>query len=411
MSYKTLKLACYTTNISMSAISSLSPLLFVTFRSLYGISYSLLGFLVVINFATQLLVDLIFSFFSHKFNIQKVVRYTPILTFVGLLVYALYPFLFPESVYVGLVVGTVLFAVSGGLCEVLISPVIASIPADDPDREMSKLHSVYAWGVVAIVIFSTLFLALFGSASWQYLALLFALIPIFALIMFGVSKIPDLGAGGEKRSARTALEFLKNKKMLLCIVVMFISGAAESVMSQWCSGYLEQAFKIDKVWGDIFGMALFAAMLGLGRTLYAKRGKNIYRVLMLGIVGATACYLISVFFFVPIVGLLACAMTGLCVSMLWPGNLIVASERISGDVFVYAIMAAAGDCGGALAPQIVGIVSDLSLESPLVGELAANLSVSVEQLCMRLGILAGTFFPLIGIFFFAVMVKKFKKKA
>ena len=150
--YTRLKFACYTTNLSMSVVGNLPALLFLTFHRLYGISYSLLGTLVLINFCTQLLVDLIFSFFSHKFNISLAVKCTPILTVLGMLLYAAAPLLFPNAVYVGLVIGTVIFSASAGFCEVLISPIIAAIPAKDPDREMSKLHSIYAWGVVGVVV-------------------------------------------------------------------------------------------------------------------------------------------------------------------------------------------------------------------------------------------------------------------
>ena len=164
---KRLKAACYGTNISMSVVATLSPLLFLTFRTLYGISYSLLGALVLINFFTQLIIDLIFSFFSYKIDMQKAVKFTPFLAVVGLVFYGIWPFFMPNHIYIGLVIGTVLFSAASGFAEVLISPVIAAIPSPDPDREMSKLHSVYAWGVVGVVIYCTLFLFLFGQESWQ----------------------------------------------------------------------------------------------------------------------------------------------------------------------------------------------------------------------------------------------------
>ena len=160
---KRLKYACYSTNMTMSVVGNLSPILFLTFRSLYGISYSLLGLLVLINFCTQLAVDLIFSFFSHKFNIPKTVKTIPLIAILGFLVYAVWPFFAPESVYTGLVIGTVIFSAASGLNEVLISPVFATIPSKDPDREMSKLHSVYAWGVVLVIVVSTLFLFFVGN--------------------------------------------------------------------------------------------------------------------------------------------------------------------------------------------------------------------------------------------------------
>ena len=74
--YARVKSGCYATNITMAVVCNLPPVLFITFHSLYGVSYSLLGLLVLINFVTQLTVDLIFSFFSHKINIPKVVKFT-----------------------------------------------------------------------------------------------------------------------------------------------------------------------------------------------------------------------------------------------------------------------------------------------------------------------------------------------
>ena len=147
----------------MAIVGNLSPLLFITLQGLYDISYTLLGLLVLINFSTQLLVDLIFSFFSHRFNIPAAVKATPILTIIGLLVYALFPFAFENHVYVGLVIGTIIFSAASGFSEVLISPVIAALPAKNPEREMSKLHSIYAWGVVGVVLFATVFLLGFGK--------------------------------------------------------------------------------------------------------------------------------------------------------------------------------------------------------------------------------------------------------
>jgi hypothetical protein len=186
---KIVKYACYTSSLSMSVMGNLPALLFITFRSLYGISYSLLGLLAVIFFFTQLIVDLIFSFFSHRFNIPVVVKAIPFITLAGMVIYALSPVLFPGNVYVGLVLGTVVFSSASGLGEVLISPVIAALPSDDPDREMSKLHSVYAWGVVPVIILSTLFLLAFGGEMWQLLVVIFMAVPISSAILFFKAEI------------------------------------------------------------------------------------------------------------------------------------------------------------------------------------------------------------------------------
>lgn len=393
---KRVKLGCYATNISMSVVANLSPILFLTFRSLYGISYSLLGTLVLINFCTQLIIDLIFSFFSHKFNIPKTVKLTPVVTVVGLLLFALAPVLFPKNVYIGLVLGTVIFSLSGGLAEVLISPVIAALPSENPEHEMSKLHSVYAWGVVFVIIFCTLFLLLFGNARWQWLAAIFLIVPLAATLLLLPAKLPQMQTP-ERVSG--ALEYFKSKDLWLCVLAIFLGGASEQTMGQWCSSYLEQALLIPKIWGDIFGVALFAMMLGLGRSLYGKYGKNIHSVLLLGAIGAATCYLIAALSGIAVLGLLACAFTGFCVSMLWPGSLIVASERFpTGGVFIYAMMAAGGDFGASVGPQLVGVVTD------------AVASVYNEQIGMQCGLLTGAIFPLLAIIVYIVLIKTRNKK-
>lgn len=393
---KRLKYACYTANITMSVVASLSPVLFLTFRLLYGISYSLLGTLILINFFTQLVVDLILSFFSHRFNIPKTVKSIPFIAALGFLVYAIWPFVFPNSVYVGLVVGTVIFSAASGLNEVLISPVIAAIPSDNPDREMSKLHSSYAWGVVGIIIISTVYLFFVGGESWQWLVLGFMSIPIISAVLFINSEIPVMAT---PERASNAVKLLKNRGVWLSVLAIFLGGAAECTMAQWASGYLEKAAGIPKIWGDLLGVAMFSVMLGLGRTLYAKIGKNIGKVLTLGAVGASACYIIAAVSNLPIIGLIACAFTGFCTSMLWPGNLIVASDRFpTGGVFIYALMAAGGDLGASVAPQMVGIITDAVIMNPKMVAVAQNLSLAPEQFGMKIALLFAALFPIAAVF-------------
>jgi len=408
MNYTRVKWACYMTNISMSVVANFSPLLFLTFRSMYGISYSMLGLLVLANYVTQLTVDLIFSFFSHRFNISAAVKMTPALTVAGLAVFAIWPFFFPNAVYAGLLIGTVIFSASGGFSEVLISPVIAAIPAEDPDREMSKLHSIYAWGVVGVILLSTVYLLFFGAQQWQWLALLFILVPLCALILFLGSEIPKMETP-EKVSG--VLKHMKNRTLWLCVAAIFLGGAAECTMAQWSSSYLEQALGIPKVWGDIFGVALFAVMLGTGRSLYAKMGRDITKVLIFCAVGASVCYLTAAVSTIPLIGLLACALTGLCTSMLWPGNLIVASERIpDSGVFIYAMMAAGGDLGASVAPQLVGIITDAAMKIPFAASAAESLAITPEQLGMKMGMLVGMLFPLVSVPLLCYIRKKGKKQ-
>ncbi len=402
--YRRTKYACYMTGASMAVICNLSPLLFLTLRSLYGISYSLLGLLVLVNFVTQLAVDMIFSFFSHLFPIARTVKLTPLIAVLGFALYAAAPILFPDAVYLGLLLGTVVFSASSGLSEVLMSPTVAAIPSDNPDREMSKLHSIYAWGSVAMVLLSTLYLFLCGHGAWQWLVLLGMVVPIAATLLFWRAEIPPMET---PKRVSGALGLLRNSGLWLCLAAIFLGGAAECTMSQWASGYLEGALGIDKLWGDVFGVAMFAVMLGLGRTLYAKFGKNITRVLFFGSIGAFLCYLVAAVTPIPILGLIACALTGLCTSMLWPGTLIVASDRFpTGGVFVFAIMAAGGDLGASVAPQLVGLVTDAVIASPNAARWATALGVGPEQLGLKLGMLVGALFPLFAIIVYAILRRK-----
>ena len=405
--YSKLKFACYTTNLTMSIIGNLPPMLFLTFRSLYDISYSLLGLLVLANFATQLTVDLILSFFSHKFSLPKLIRITPAVYLLGLVIFMLSPVLFPGNVYLGLVIGTVIFSAAGGLNEVLISPMFAAIPAENPEREMSKLHSVYAWGVVGVIIFGTLFLFAFGKESWQWLVAVLLVIPASSVFAFLGADIPKMDTP-EKISG--VVTMLKKKELWLCVFAIFLGGASECTMAQWSSGYLEQALGISKVWGDIFGVALFGAALGLGRSLYAKFGKNIGKVLFLGAIGATVCYLLCAVCSIPAVGLVACAFTGFCVSMMWPGCLVVGADRIpTGGVFIYAMMAAGGDLGAALGPQLIGVVTDTDITDPAASALAQSWGLMPDQLGLKLGMLVGMLFPLAGIAVYGHILRTQKK--
>ncbi len=406
--YKKAKIACYMSNISMSIVGNITPVLMLTFKNLYDISYSLLGLLVLINFVTQLTIDLIFSFFSHKFNIKLAVRLTPVICTIGLIAYALSPMFFPNNTYLGLVIGTIVFSASGGFAEVLISPVIDAIPSENPEREMSKLHSIYAWGVVGFILFATLFIFTLGAQMWQLLALILAIVPLFASILFFSAELPELKT--QKQMSGT-FEYLKKKELWLCFFAIFLGGAAECTMAQWCSGYIEGALGIPKIYGDIFGAALFALTLGLGRTLYAKIGKNIGKVLFFGAIGATLCYFIAAISPFAVLGLIACALTGLCVSMMWPGSLVVASEKMPlAGVFVFAMMAAGGDFGAALGPQLVGIITDLVPTINGADALAGAMNITTEQLAMKAGILVGMVFSLIAIFVFYRIYKGSKKR-
>lgn len=407
--FKRTRLACYVSYFTMSSIFCLPPLLFVTLRETYGISYTLLGTLVLTNFCTQLLVDLIFTLFAKHFNVQRIVRVMPLITSAGLMIYALVPMLFPKSAYLGLLIGTVVFSVSAGLSEVLLSPTIAAIPSDNPQRDMSTLHSLYAFGVFTIVLFSTLFLKVFSTENWMYLAMFLALLPIAASVLFMLSPMPDMKTENGTAQGRSGTGHLRG--LLLCVGCIFFGSCAENVMSNWISGYMETALGIDKAVGDILGMAMFAILLGVARISYAKFGKRIGRVLFCGMIGAASCYLIAGLSSHVIFAFLACILTGFFTSMLWPGSLIMMEERVPGvGVTAYALMAAGGDLGASFAPQLMGVVVDTVSASGYAAELASTLGLSTEQIGLKVGMLATAIFPILGTVLLAVALSYFKKR-
>lgn len=408
--FKRTKFACYAAYFTMSSIFSLPPLLFVTFHESYGVSYTLLGTLVLTNFCTQLAIDLIFTLFSKYFNVKMTVRVMPLITTLGLAFYAMSPIIFPNNVFLGLFIGTLIFSVSAGLSEVLLSPVIAAIPSENPQRDMSLLHSLYAFGVFFVVTFSTLFFSIFGKDNWIYLTLIFAALPAIAAVLFMASPMPDMsvssGASGLTGTKRRGLG------LALCVACIFFGSCAENVMSNWVSGYMENALHLDKTLGDILGMAAFAILLGIARVTYAKYGKRIFPVLLFGMCGAAACYLIAGLVQNSVIALVACALTGLFTAMLWPGSLIMMEENLPGiGVAAYALMASGGDLGASVAPQLMGIIVDSVSASELALTVSASTGLTAEQIGMKAGMLVSAIFPIIGIALVLITAHYFKKSS
>ena len=408
LNFKRTKFACYAAYFTMSSIFCLPALLFMTFREMYGISYTLLGTLVLINFCTQLTVDLIFTFFSKKFNVKVIVRIMPLLTAAGLLIYALVPTFFPDIAYVGLVVGTVIFSVAAGFSEVLLSPTIAAIPSKNPQRDMSLLHSLYAFGVFTVAIITTVYIKIFKAENWAYLAIFFAALPVIAAVLFMTSPMPEM-SGTENVPTLT-----KTKERVvgtaLCVACIFFGSCAENAMSNWVSSYVESALHIPKAIGDLLGLAGFAILLGIARIGYAKFGKKISIVLLVGMIGAAVCYWIAGLSLHIVPAFIACILTGLFTAMLWPGTLILMEEKIpSPSVGAYALMAAGGDMGAALAPQLMGAVMDGVAASSFATELGAKLSLSVEQIGMKAGMLVTSIFPILGALVLLIIISYFKK--
>lgn len=406
--YKKTRFACYTAYFTMSSVFSLPPLLFVTLRDMYNVSYSLLGTLVLINFCTQLCIDLVFTFFSKYFKVRKIVIIMPIITSAGLFIYALVPTFFPNIAYIGLVIGTVIFSLSAGLSEVLLSPLIAAMPSKNPQKDMSMLHSLYAFGVLSVVVVSTIFFKLFGSENWMYLTVVLAVFPLIAAFLFSTSPIPNMSLSQENGEKRN--DSKKNVGLIICAGTIFFGSCAEVAMSNWISSFMESALNIPKTVGDILGMAMFAVLLGIGRISYAKFGKKIIPILLFGMAGSAVCYLVAGLSTNVIFAFIACILTGLFTSMLWPGSLILMEEKIpSSGVAAYALMAASGDLGASVAPQLLGIIIDKVSLSDFALNMGNKLSVTAEQIGMKSGMLLTSIFPILGTVLLVFAVRYFAK--
>lgn len=400
------KRICYYTNLAMASIFCLPPILFTTFHEMYGLSFTMLGLLVVVNFCTQLAIDLIFAFWGKYFNPHTALRITPLLTGVGLMLYALVPLFFPEKAFVGLIAGTIVFSLSAGLSEVLVSPTVDALPSETHDKDMAALHSLYGYGLVMVIGLSTVFFKVFGTENWMYLIMFWAIPPVIASVLLFRAVLPDMDTAGDTDGVR-----LKKRTMglFLCMLCIFFGSCAENSMTNWISSYLEISLHIPKTVGDIFGLMLFAVLLSLTRSWYAKSGKNIYKVLMLSMIGAVFCYMAAGLSPIPIVSMLACVLTGICTAMLWPGTLIYMDEKIPyAGVAAYALMAAGGDLGASIAPELLGVITDSVAASDWGISFSQTLSIAPDEFGMKIGMLAAAIFPAIGVGVLLYMKKYFK---
>ena len=399
--YARTRRACYFAYVAMSSVFVLPNMLFTTFHETYGISYTLLGSLMLANFATQLAIDLLFTFFSRLFSIRVCIRVMPLLTAVGLTLYAIVPTLWPQWAAAGLIGSTVTFSVASGLCEVLLSPMIAAIPSEHPEKDMSTLHSLYGWGVVSVVAVSSAFFALFGTENWMILTLFWAVLPVISAVLFWFSPIPPMDLTGESGGSAQSDRGIR---IALCAGCIFLGAAAENTMTGWISGFMEKALLVPKSVGDILGLAMFALLLAVTRNVYAKYGWNILNTLLCGMAGAVVCYIVAGCVPNVIVAFIACVVTGVCTSMLWPGTLILLEEKVpSPGVTAFALMAAGGDLGAAVAPQLMGVLVDKISAGDLAARLGATYGIATEQIGMKMGMLIAAAFPVAGVILLLVM--------
>ena len=363
--------ACFVGYIVQAIVNNFVPLLFLTFEGTYGIEMGRITMLITINFGVQLVVDLLSAGFVDKIGYRISIVLAHLFSAAGLAGLVFLPGILPDA-YTGLCISVVIYALGGGLIEVLISPIMESCPTDNKEKAMSLLHSFYCWGHVGVVLVSTIFFHLAGIENWRILTLLWVVIPVANGIVFLKSPIAPLIEEGE--SGLSMKELFRNKMFWLFLLMMLCAGASEQAVSQWASTFAEQGLGVTKTIGDLAGPMAFAILMGSARAFYGKFGDrlNLDRFMLASGVLCVFSYLCIALAPSPVVSLAGCGICGLSVGIMWPGSFSKASAAIrNGGTAMFALLALAGDLGCSGGPTLVGYVSSAAIDNLRIGILAA----------------------------------------
>lgn len=369
--------------IVQAVINNFVPLLFLTFQSTYGISLDKITMLVTFNFGIQLLVDLVSVKFVDRIGYKTSILIAHIFAAIGLAGLTILPEIMPDP-FVGLLLSVAIYAIGGGLLEVLVSPIVEACPTKRKEAAMSLLHSFYCWGHVGVVLLSTAYFTVFGIENWKYLALIWALIPLLNAVYY--SRVPFASLMDEGEKGMTLKELVRTGLFWIMMLLMVCAGACEQSISQWASAFAELGLGVSKTVGDLAGPLLFAMLMGSSRAIYGKYSEKIKLEKFMAICGVLCLgsYLLASLSKSPVLGLMGCALCGLSVGILWPGTFSMAAAGIrGGGTAMFALLALAGDLGCSGGPTFVGLVSETCGEN------------------LKKGILAGAIFPvllLIGLF-------------
>ncbi len=364
--------ACYIGYITQAIVNNFVPLLFLTFATDYHLSLDKITLITTINFLVQLLVDLLAVKVVDRIGYRPCLIFGHACSVVGLMGLAILPDSLGNA-YAGVMISVVLYAIGGGLMEVLISPVVEACPTEKKAAAMSLLHSFYCWGHVGVVLLSTLFFWVFGIQNWKLLACVWALVPLFNCFYFALVPIYPIVSEEEKLSVGG---LLRQKTFWLLVVLMICAGASEQAMSQWASAFAESALKVSKTMGDLAGPCAFAVLMGTSRALYGKYSDKLPLMTMTkgSALLCIACYLTATLVNNPLISLIGCALCGFSVGIFWPGTFSVAAVKLpGGGTAMYALMALAGDLGCSSGPSVVGFVANASEGNLKTGILVAIL--------------------------------------
>ncbi|NLL80334.1 MAG: MFS transporter [Clostridiales bacterium] len=369
--YQKTMYACFVGYIVQAIVNNFVPLLFLTFQSAYGIPLSKITFLVTFNFGLQLVIDFVSAGFIDKIGYRISIVAAHIFAAAGLVSLVILPDLFADP-FTGLLIAVMIYALGGGLLEVLVSPIVEACPSDNKESAMSLLHSFYCWGHVGVVLLSTIFFTVFGIKNWKIAAACWAVIPFLNAIFF--TRVPIANLIEEGETGLTIKELLMNKIFWLMVLLMVCAGASEQAVSQWASALAEKELGITKTLGDLLGPMVFAIMMGLSRTLYGRMGERIpiQKAILGSGVLCVASYLLISLSGLPALGLIGCGICGFSVGIFWPGVFSVSSAAIRrGGTMMFAFLALAGDLGCSMGPTVVGRISGLAGDNLKSGILAA----------------------------------------
>ena len=389
--YKKTLNACYLGFITQAISANFAPLLFLMFHKIYSIPLGKIALISTTFFFTQLLVDVFCAKFVDRIGYRRSVVISEICSAAGLVGLAFLPGITKDP-FAGIIMSVVVYAIGSGLIEVLCSPIVEACPFENKSSVMSLLHSFYCWGTVGVVVLSTAFFAVFSIDHWKWLACIWALVPLYNVYNFMTCPIETLVADKDAMGIRG---LFKVPMFWTAIILMICAGAAELSMAQWASAYAELAVGLPKVIGDLAGPCMFAVMMGISRSLYGKYGEkmNLMKFMFFSGTLCLVCYLMAALSENAVIGLAGCILCGFSVGIMWPGTISISSRQLpTGGTAMFALLAMAGDLGGAFGPSLVGNITQRAHDN------------------LHAGMLAGCIFPMVLLISLAAMKVSQRKK-
>lgn len=369
--YKITINGCFVGYIVQAIVNNFVPLLFLTFHNQYGISMAKITLLVTINFGIQLVVDLLSAGFVDKIGYKASVILAHIFAVAGFVLLTVLPDVCGNP-FVGILIAVSIYAIGGGLIEVLISPIMEACPTENKEKAMSLLHSFYCWGHVLVVLLSTIFFQVAGIDNWKIMALIWAVVPLVNIFIFIKAPVRHILEEGE--DGLSMKELFGQKVFWLLMLMMMCAGASEQAVSQWASTFAELGLHVSKTIGDLAGPMAFAILMGTSRAFYGKYGDklDLDKFMKYSTVLCVVSYLMISLVPNPAIGLIGCGICGLSVGIMWPGTFSKAAVSVkNGGTLMFALLALAGDVGCGGGPTMAGMVSSASGNHLQMGILAA----------------------------------------